>query len=227
MSWPIPLPGWFWLWAQWRLGRGPYKGHACDPALRPKDAPSRIPAWAWARLKVLIGPTPKPPPQTVTMFDSVDVMQIPADAAAVAGYVNGRWQTFPELEKLFPTAHRLSIAVTVHADAECLDVEKGDATPDQALAWVKRQLALGVKRPVVYTFLAQAATLQAALKDAHITRDEYRLWTAHWIYKPHRCNPACGFGFKDTADATQYSDHALGRNLDASLCAPDFFATDV
>lgn len=46
------LPAWFWVWAQWRLGAGPYKGHALDPAWRPLSAPETIPGWAWDRLKL-------------------------------------------------------------------------------------------------------------------------------------------------------------------------------
>lgn len=60
--WPIPIPAWFWQWAQWRLGREEYKGHANEPELRPHDAPDKIPYWAWARLAVMLGrPVPKPP----------------------------------------------------------------------------------------------------------------------------------------------------------------------
>ena len=39
----------------------------------------------------------------------------------------------------------------------------------------------------------------------------------------HPVASACGFGMTGKADATQYSDHALGKNLDASICAPTFF----
>lgn len=46
---PSPIPAWFWPWARWYLGRNEFKGHARDPRLRPKEAPARIPAWAWAR----------------------------------------------------------------------------------------------------------------------------------------------------------------------------------
>ena len=45
-DWPIPIPRWFWAWAQWRLrGR---KGR------RPAAAPRAIPAWAWRRLEALV-----------------------------------------------------------------------------------------------------------------------------------------------------------------------------
>lgn len=165
----------------------------------------------------------KPPAQPITMFDSVDVSQIPATAKAVAGYVSGRWPTYPALVKDFPHAHRLSIAVNAREDADCLDVESGDAVNSQAAAWVKRQIARGVKRPVVYTSVSNAPALLAALKQAGIKRPQIRLWTAHYTFKEHRCTSKCWPGFTGTADATQYHDHALGKNLDASLCSPTFF----
>ncbi len=48
---PKPVPAWAWRWAEWRLGRGPYKGRADDSKLRPKTAPVHIPAWAFPWLK--------------------------------------------------------------------------------------------------------------------------------------------------------------------------------
>lgn len=48
---PAKLPVWFWAWCEWRLGRGPYKGHAHDPKLRARTkAPATIPAWAFPLL---------------------------------------------------------------------------------------------------------------------------------------------------------------------------------
>jgi hypothetical protein len=172
-------------------------------------------------------PKPKPTPQPVTMYDSVSVSQIPANAAAVAGYVGGHWPTFPELERSFPHAHKLSIAVNAAQNAECLDVESGDATNDQVVAWVRRQVARGVKRPVVYTSVSNAPAVLRTLQAASIGRPLVRLWTAHYTDTPHRCSAKCGYGFAGTADATQYTSHALGRNLDASLCSPTFFGADV
>lgn len=163
-----------------------------------------------------------PPKGEFTMFDSIDVSQIPVNARAVAGYVGGRWPTFYSLKTRFPKAERLSIAVFASEDADCLDVEPGDATIAQAPRWVKRQLAGGAKRPVVYTSVSQAKSLLDSLAKAGIPRSKVRLWTAHYTFKPHRCSAVCGFG-SFQADATQYSDHALGKNLDASLCDPSFF----
>ena len=156
------------------------------------------------------------------MYDSVDVAEIPPHAAAVAGYVGGRWPTFERLVVEFPFARRLSIAVASSEDAECLDVERGDAAPADAPAWVERQRARGVKRPVVYSSVSVAPAVLAALREAGIQRRAVRVWTAHYTGEPHRCTAACERAFAGVADATQYDDRALGRRLDASLCAPGF-----
>jgi hypothetical protein len=158
------------------------------------------------------------------MYDSVNVSQIPLSAAAVAGYVGGNWPTFSKLQALFPHAHKLSIAVNVNEDADCLDIEAGDAAIDQAPAWVKRQFARGVKRPVLYTSVDNVPALIHVLGQAGIFLTQVRIWTAHYTYKSHRCTEVCCGGPKFAADATQWTDKALGRNLDASTCSPDFFA---
>jgi|SRR5579884_814710 len=157
------------------------------------------------------------------MFDDVDLSKIPVHAAAVAGYVNGRWPTYSQLATKFPLAKHLSIAVNAEVDAECLDIERFDATPDQAPNWVRRQIARGVKLPVVYCALSDAEKVVRILAASGINRSEYRLWTAHYNYKPHLCSASCGFGFTSHADATQWTDKALGRDLDASLCSTEFF----
>lgn len=156
------------------------------------------------------------------MYDSVDVAEIPPHAAAVAGYVGGHWPTFEKLVVAFPFARRLSIAVTSHEDAECLDVERGDASPEDAPAWVERQRERGVERPAVYSSVSATPSVLAALAKAGIERKSVRVWTAHYTREAHRCTRSCEPAFRWVADATQYDDHALGRNLDASLCAAGF-----
>jgi hypothetical protein len=159
-------------------------------------------------------PRPIKHPGPVAMYDAVDVSQIPANAEAVAGYVGGSWPTFAELASRFRHAHRFSIAVNAGEDAACLDIENGDATPDQAPAWAKRQLARGQHRPCLYASASQMPAVWAAIARAGIHRQEVRLWVADWTYQPHI--PA---GY----DACQWTDKALGRNLDESLCTAGFF----
>lgn len=158
------------------------------------------------------------------MFDSVSIEEIPKNADAVAGYTAGNWPTYWELVKLFPHAQVLDIAIAASYDATCLDIETGDATPAEAPAWVRRQHQRGVKRPVVYCSASGMDELLALLKAAGIGRHQVRVWTAHYTFAPHVCGPhSCGELQSTTADATQWTDQALGRNLDQSLVREGFF----
>jgi hypothetical protein len=197
---------------------------------RPPAAPHKIPAWAWAWLRWRTSkhkPAPTPAPAFLTMFDSVTVSQIPKRAEAVAGYVGGHWPTFPELVKGWPHAHRLSIAVTAAEAADCLDVERGDASPPQAPGWLRsKATSHATPKPVLYTSVSLADALIKTMAAAGHPRSSYLLWTAHYTGRPHLCGPECsthGVSFHGHADATQYADKALGRNLDASYVRAGFF----
>jgi len=156
------------------------------------------------------------------MFDAISVDQIPKDAQAVAGYTSGNWPTFPEVQRKFPRAHKLSIAISASHDADCLDIERGDASPSDAPGWVKRQMPR-VKRPVVYASRSDMPAVLRSLASGGLGRSRVRVWSAHYTYKPHICGPhTCGASFQ--ADATQWTDKARGRNLDESLCTPNFFS---
>ena len=166
----------------------------------------------------------------VAMFDSVNVSEIPAGARYAAGYIGGQWPTYADgsLHRHLPDAHLVSIAVGPVYDADCLDIEKGDATNAEAAAWVKRQWARGVKRPKLYTSVSNWPALAAALGAAGIKRKpwgkSYRRWSAHYTFKAHRCGRKCGMPGPGRAGATQWTDKALGRNLDESLCSRSFFS---
>lgn len=159
----------------------------------------------------------------VTMFDTVTIDTVPAHAEAVAGYVGGKWPTYLPLVQRFPHAHHLSIAINASEDADALDIENLDAVPAQAPAWVRRQQARGVTRPVLYASVSAMPNVLVALGGAGIRREEVRLWTAHYTQHEHLCSPGCGFGFTTTANATQWTSQALGRNLDQSVCDDRFF----
>lgn len=168
-------------------------------------------------------PTRKPqPPAPFSMYDTITVQSVPPRPGAVAGYVGGRWPTYNELVRLFPKAKHLSIAVNASEDAQCLDIENGDATPVQAPAWCRRQHARGVARPCVYASVSLMPAVLYALAQDGIHRSQVRVWTAHYTNKPHLCSQACWPSLKTVADATQYTDRALSRNLDESYCAGNF-----
>jgi hypothetical protein len=159
----------------------------------------------------------------ITMFDDINISLMPKEAEAVAGYVNGHWPTYNQVVQQWPKAKHLSIAVSSNADADCLDVERGDATNAVAPAWVHRQLRRGLKRPVVYTSISNALPLLQALQESGIERDQVRLWTAHYTHREHICGPQCGYG-PVFADGTQWTSQARMRSLDQSLLHDDFFA---
>jgi peptidoglycan hydrolase-like protein with peptidoglycan-binding domain len=163
---------------------------------------------------------------SIAMYDSVDISQIPASPQAAAGYVDGRFANVAELRDRFPGAHILTIAVTADADADCLDIETGDATPAQAAGWYARQQARGVARPCLY---ASASVMQAdvvpLVQAAGILRGAVRLWSAHYTMAAHICGPGTCRAMSISADGTQWTDRAMGRNLDESLLADGFFGT--
>lgn len=150
----------------------------------------------------------------LTMWDAIEISQIPANPQAVAGYVGGQWPTWSSLVKAFPRASVLSIAVNSSEDADCLDIENGDAVPSDAPAWYARQKARGVARPCFYANTSTMPAVLAALNGGHVARSKYRVWTAHFTHAAH---------IEPGSDATQWTDAALGRNLDCSECVNGFF----
>lgn len=158
------------------------------------------------------------------MYDDIDLSLIPGDAQAVAGYVGGRWPTFSRLKAMFAGAQkRVSIAVSADEDADYLDVENGDATNADAVLWFKRQRGRGAKRPGFYTSVSNVSALLGVLQRAGVSRADCRLWTAHYTGVAHLCSPKCWLGMPVKADGTQYTSHALGRSLDASVTTPAFY----
>lgn len=160
----------------------------------------------------------------ITMYDSTSVEDLPTDAAAYAGYVDGSWPTFGPLRARFPGAELLSItALGGTAPADCVDSEPGDVPAPHVPGWVRSRLAAGVARPVVYCSKDALPAVLAALGAAGITRGQVRLWTAHYDAGEHLCSPtACGAAA--TADGTQWTDHGPnGEHYDISILVDDFF----
>ena len=159
---------------------------------------------------------------TLFMFDDTDISLDPPNAYAYAGYVDGDFANFALLKKTFPKAHLLSITVFGNK-ADCYDIEPGDGTNAQVYAWFLQMEADGVWRPCIYTSASNMAAMQATMKANGFARSSYRMWSAHYTGVPHFCGPnTCGFGL-DQADATQFTDRALGKSLDESIIADDFF----
>ena len=159
------------------------------------------------------------------MFDSVTLSEVPPNPPAVACYVNGMFANHAEALHRFPNAHILTIAVNAGADADVLDIETYDATPADAPGWYRRQKARGLARPCLY---ASASVMESGvlpvLRTAGIPRTAVRLWSAHYTWSAHICSSTTCGAMSTDADGTQFTDRALGRNLDESLLLADFFA---
>jgi hypothetical protein len=153
--------------------------------------------------------------EVIVQYDSIEPDTIPADPPAVAGYVAGRWPDYSELVARFPRARHKSIAVAASEDADILDIENGDASPSDGPGWFTRQRARGLQLPGFYADASTMPEVVAALAGAGIERTEYVLWVA-WYNGSDSIVP----GY----EAHQWTDSALGRNLDQSSCLPSFWA---
>jgi hypothetical protein len=155
------------------------------------------------------------------MFDSVTVSGLPADAPAVAGYVNGLYANVAELARRFPKRRRKTIAVTASVDAHVLDIETGDATPDEAPGWVARHDHKKYGTPILYTMASQVEAVEDAMGAAGYKRSEYHIWSAHVGAGKHLCGPkSCGYGHTK-AEGTQWD---WREQWDESVLRPAFWS---
>lgn len=149
------------------------------------------------------------------MYDSVDLDQIPAEPHAVAAYLNGHYANVDAAREKFPHARILTISVAGDVAADCYDVEQGDYTPEDVPRLYQIAHGQGVWRPCFYASLENGMQqVKEQLNRVVTERADIRLWVAY--YNGVQDLPA---GY----DAHQFTDKALGRNLDESICADTFF----
>jgi Putative peptidoglycan binding domain len=165
----------------------------------------------------------------LTMYDAISNSQFPAGAQAYAAYVDGGLAdqpNYPHIVAAFPRAQHLSIALNPADDADCLDIENGAAAPYDFPDWHARQVARGVARPCGY---ASASTMELLLlpllASAGIPRASVRLWSAHYGAWEHICGPSTCNLTSVAMDGTQWTNEALGRDLDQSVLLASFFGT--
>ena len=148
------------------------------------------------------------------MYDDVNLALIPKGPHAVASYINGQYANHTEALKMFPHARHLGISVTGIIAAQCYDVETGDYTPDHVPALFEEAKKAGVWRPCFYADLSHMPAVREQLAKVAPARGDYRLWAAY--YNGQSDLPA-------EYDAHQFTDRALGRSLDESICHDNFF----
>lgn len=119
-----------------------------------------------------------------TMYDGVnsDAAVIPTSAQLVAGYVDGFYAWTALDWARFPYAVHVQIAVHSTTDAgNVLDVEVGDATPEQAVNWVLTRRAAGMD-PTVYCNMSTWAAVEAAFDTHDVPQPHY--WVAQYDGNP-------------------------------------------
>lgn len=173
---------------------------------------------------------------TYEMLDDVTLAVLESQAAsahAVAGYVNGIYDNWPAIVAKYSRSGKFLLSIDVQANpsvgAQCLDIEKGDATIAQAYPWFKATQAAGKAAkdlrwfPKFYIEESEAQALVADMTSKGVARNEYMLWTAHYGKGEHICGPStCKCPVQ--ADATQWTSTFNGDSLDASLCYGYFFS---
>ncbi|EST24400.1 hypothetical protein [Streptomyces roseochromogenus] len=117
------------------------------------------------------------------MYDSVSPGNIPAGATMVAGYADGLYANIPDMKARFPHATVVSIAVRWTTRAQVMDVENGDATPAQAVAWCTQTMAATSNHELtVYCDTSTWPAVRAAFKSAGVTEPNY--WVAQYDNDP-------------------------------------------
>jgi hypothetical protein len=98
----------------------------------------------------------------------------------VAGYVDGNYAWTQAEWDLFPNADHVHIAVSSKTNAgDVLDIEKGDASPDEAAGWIEMRKAAGLLVPSVYCNLSTVAAVRAGT-GKYVLNKDYNLWLADY-----------------------------------------------
>lgn len=144
------------------------------------------------------------------MYDAVDAADVPSSGFdLLAGYTNGLYQSYPTLKTRFPHALVVRIDVLNHPGAgQVLDIEQGDARPDEAPDWFDKSLKAGVHRPTLYYSSSAHHEVKAAMGSRH-----YDAWIASYgvSHCPIASDATCN------VVAWQKIDHGPnGENIDIS-----------
>lgn len=105
------------------------------------------------------------------MCDSTDINDIPQWADLIGTYCTGSYAVpFETVRAKFP--RQALVRINTNADpahGNCLDVESGDAGPDQAPAWYDARLKAGIKYLAIYCNRSNLAAVAKAMgsRDCH------------------------------------------------------------
>jgi hypothetical protein len=154
-----------------------------------------------------------------TMYDAIDPTAIPASAGIVAGYTDGMYANMPAMAARFPHAIRVPIAVFASSNSgTVLDVETGDASPDQAPGWVLMRRRAGVD-PSVYCNSSTWPAVRAAFHAAGVAEPHY--WIAQYDGDPTIPAGAVAKQYLSTTGWDESSVAAHWPGVDPSTPTPE------
>lgn len=118
-----------------------------------------------------------------TMGDAVTLANIPLSVDIAAVYRNGLFAADPaQLNQRFPATRYVHVWIDVNGScpesAQVLDIEAGDAGPNQAPGWVKaRRAVVHTSLPTLYCDRAELLAVQAACAAEGLKSGrDYDLW---------------------------------------------------
>jgi hypothetical protein len=170
-----------------------------------------------------------------TMYDAINPELIPLDAnpEMVAGYVNGIWPSYngyvsqttgkyvPSIRERFPNAIHVSIAVNTQADAQVLDCEFSDATPEECPPWALRQRARGQEPTIYCNQLNTWPYVINAFKNQGVPEPQY--WVARYDgvqTLPPDCSAKQYGGVANAYDLSIVADYWEGIDMTAMDLTP-------
>lgn len=137
---------------------------------------------------------------TRRMADSVTVTNLPEGFDVYGGYTDGLYANMTALKARFPDKPLVGFTVFASDNfGDCLDVESGDATPDQAPGWIAARRLAGHPGPLVYCSESLWPTVRAAFSAQNVPEPGYIIAAypgsagEGGMYPP----PAVGHQFKD------------------------------
>jgi hypothetical protein len=111
------------------------------------------------------------------MADSVNPTSLPAGMDLYGAYDDGSYNNVVAVRQRFPSATVIAITVLASDNmGDCLDVENGDATPQDAPAWVQKRRLAGHLGPLVYCSEAIWPEVRLAFSNAGVLAPGY--WIA-------------------------------------------------
>lgn len=123
----------------------------------------------------------------------------------VAGYLDGSYVWSPAEWKIMQNSVRVGIVVRATSNfGDVLDVENGDASPDQTGPWIEMRKSMGYLRPTVYCSLNTVPAVRIGT-GKYVLGVDYDIWVAHY-------------------DGSTSPDTVPGPGLPAKFAAKQFLA---